>query len=87
MPQSEFPTEASESEDDLFDTIDLNQSLKDVLMVKFNTRESWNDFADRHQPEDNTRHLIALLQLPEGKKWSTKALEESKYLRFGLILL
>jgi hypothetical protein len=80
-------TEASESEDDLFDTIDLSQSLKKVLMVKFNTRESWKDFADRHQPDDDTRHLMALLQLPEGKKWSTEDLEESEYLRFGLLLL
>ncbi|KAJ6176868.1 Helicase C-terminal [Penicillium canescens] len=80
-------TEASESEEDLFDTIDLSQSLKKVLMVKFNTRESWKDFADRHQPDDNTRHLMALLQLPEGKKWSTEDLEESEYLRFGLLLL
>jgi hypothetical protein len=69
---SSNPTEASESEDDLFDTTNLNQSLKSLLMVKFNTRESWNDFADRHQPEDNTRHLMALLQLPEGKKWSMR---------------
>lgn len=54
--------------------------------MKFNTRESWKEFADRHQPDDNTRYLMALPKFSGEKSW-TEGLEDSGYLRLGLLLL
>ncbi|KAJ6162488.1 SNF2-like protein [Penicillium canescens] len=79
--------ELGDSDDDLFDTIDLGRSLEKILTLNFNTRESWKEFADRHQPDDNVRYLMALLDFPDQKSWSVEDLEDSGYLRLGLLLL
>ncbi|KAJ5465743.1 hypothetical protein N7530_009530 [Penicillium desertorum] len=81
--------EVGDSGDELFDTIDLGRSLEKILTfnVKINVRESWKEFADRHQPDDNTRYLMALLEFPDQKSWSVEDLEDSGYLHLGLLLL
>jgi hypothetical protein len=79
--------EVGDSGDELFDTIDLGRSLEKILTLKSNARESWKEFADRHQPEDNTRYLMALLEFSDQKSWSVEDLEDSGYLRLGLLLL
>jgi hypothetical protein len=45
------------------------------------------EFVSEKQPDDKTRHQLALLQLPPNKKWSEKDLEKEIYLRVGLHLL
>jgi hypothetical protein len=57
--------------------------LEKILTTKFNARESWKDFADRHQPDDNVRYMMALLEFPDGKRWSVQDLENSGYLQLG----
>ncbi|KAJ6191331.1 hypothetical protein N7519_001352 [Penicillium mononematosum] len=77
----------TDSGEKLFDTIDLGRSLGKILTLKFNARESWKEFADRHQPDDNTRYMMALLEFPDQKSWSAEDLKDFGYLRLGLLLL
>lgn len=79
--------ELGDSGDELFDTIDLGRSLEKILTLKFNARESWKEFADRHQRDDNTWYLMALLEFPDQKSWAVDNLEDSGYLRLGLLIL
>ncbi|OQE15412.1 hypothetical protein PENFLA_c032G00665 [Penicillium flavigenum] len=80
-------TRISETEDELFDTIDLGRSLGKILTLKFNAHGSWKEFADRRQPDDNTRYLMALLEFPGQKSCSVDDLKDSGYLHLGLLLL
>jgi hypothetical protein len=61
--------------------------LEKILTTKFNARESWKDFTDRHQPDDNLRYMMALLEFPDGKKRFVEDPDDSVYLRLGLLLL
>jgi hypothetical protein len=45
------------------------------------------EFAEEEQPDDATRHLIALLALRLGKTWTLKDLSNEGYLRVALSLL
>jgi hypothetical protein len=45
------------------------------------------EFCDENQPDDATRHKLALLQIPAGKHWTDEDLEEELYLKLGLHLL
>jgi hypothetical protein len=45
------------------------------------------DFVSREQPNDETRHMLALLSLPEDKIWVEDDLDDDKNLKLGLHLL
>jgi len=44
-------------------------------------------FCDENQPDDATRHKLALLQIPAGKHWTDNDLEDEFNLKLGLHLL
>jgi hypothetical protein len=45
------------------------------------------EFCDENQPDDATRHKLALLQIPAGKHWTDNDLKEEFNLKLGLHLL
>ena len=45
------------------------------------------DFIAREQPDDETRHMTALLSLPADKVWIEEDLEQDKNIKLGLHLL
>ncbi|MCJ1399371.1 hypothetical protein MMC11_002573 [Xylographa trunciseda] len=49
--------------------------------------EELEDFISETQPDDQTRHRIALLSLPASKIWSEEDLHDDHFIRVGLMLL
>jgi hypothetical protein len=45
------------------------------------------EFVNEEQPDDATRHLLALLAIPEDKTWTEEDLEIEQFLKIGLHLL
>lgn len=58
---------------------------EDFLM--FENAEELAEFVSENQPDDETRHRLALLRLPRDKLWCEDDLQSEFYLRVGLLLL
>lgn len=62
-----------------------NPNLEDEVLALNST--DLGAFISDNQPDDVTRHRLALLQLPRHKEWSEADLSDEKYMRIALHLL
>lgn len=72
-----------DSEDEMLDTNWEEEDLNTDLEVDNDVA----NFVNENHPDDETRHKLALLQLPPHKTWTEKDLENELFMRVGLHLL
>ncbi|QKX54988.1 uncharacterized protein TRUGW13939_02078 [Talaromyces rugulosus] len=73
-----------DSEDEMLEA-SWGEGLADTADIDIDDAAA--NFVNETQPDDDTRHKLALLQLPFSKQWSEKDLENELYMRIGLHLL
>jgi hypothetical protein len=64
-----------------------DDELADDDLLLLTNDEEFADFVTDQQPDDETRHRLALLSLPANKVWAESDLDIEFYLRVGLLLL
>lgn len=72
-----------DSEDEMLDT----SWDEDTLDTDLEKDDDVANFVNENHPDDETRHKLALLQLPSNKTWSEKDLGNELFMRVGLHLL
>ena len=72
-------------------TFSAEEAREDLIAARdeyiFMRTSELREFISEKQPDDATRHMLALLQLPQRKTWTEKDLSNEFFLKTGLHLL